>query len=153
MQALLLDAIKTTRANALNLISDLSVAQLNHVPENFNNNIIWNLAHMVVTQELLTYGLSGLKGICPPELIEAYKKGTKPQAEAVSAVQIEEIKTLLTTSVDRFAADYEKGIFKTFKTYPTSYNITLESIDDAILFNNIHEGLHLGSILALKKLV
>jgi hypothetical protein len=49
--------------------------------------------------------------------------------------------------------DYQHGVFKSYKEYPTSYGFELKSIDDAIIFNNVHESLHLGTIMALKKLV
>ena len=47
--------------------------------------------------------------------------------------------------------DYHKGVFKTYNEYTTSYNVTLNNIEKAIMFNNVHEGLHLGYIMALKK--
>ncbi len=33
----------------------------------------------------------------------------------------------------------------------TSAGIRLESVEDAIAFNNFHEGIHLGYVMALKK--
>ena len=49
--------------------------------------------------------------------------------------------------------DYGKGLFKGYTEYTTSANVTLSSVDDAIIFNVYHEGLHLGAILSLMKLV
>lgn len=141
-----------TRTNILSAIKDLTVEQLNQVPEGFNNSIIWNVAHVIVTQQLLVYGLSDCPFTIDNSLIERFRKGTsadKPLTES----EIENLKSSLISTADACQKDYEKGIFKTYKTYPTSYNITLEAVEDGILFNNIHEGLHYGYIMAMKKLL
>lgn len=147
-----INILRITRTNILNLISSLSVEQLNRIPEGFNNNIIWNVAHNVVTQQLLVYRLSGVDIRIDENLIDKYRKGSKPSNE-VSTEEIELVKGLLLDTVDWMEEDYENGLFQSYKEYTTSYNITLSSTEDAIRFNNTHEGLHLGYAMALKKLV
>ena len=85
-------------------------------------------------------------------MIEKYKKGTIASG-TISKSEIEEIKILLIKTVDWLEEDFSNGIFKSFDEYPTSYNVTLNSTEDAINFNNVHEGLHLGYIMAMKKMV
>ena len=41
-------------------LKHFSLEQLNAVPEGFNNNILWNIAHTMVTHQLLMYKRSGL---------------------------------------------------------------------------------------------
>ncbi len=77
------------------------------------------------------------------DLVEKYRKGTKPEGHTDTA-KINKLNGLMLSCVDQLEIDYQKGIFQNFKTYPTSFNATLTSIEDAIIFNNIHEGLHLG---------
>ena len=144
--------LRTTRQNILNSISDLAIDQFNKIPEGFKNNIIWNVAHVVVTQQLLIYRLSGVKPRISSEMMEKYKKGTAVNSN-VSEDEIKEIKSLLTQTVDWLIEDYQNDVFKNFEEYPTSYNVILKSTEDAILFNNVHEGLHFGYIMAMKKLV
>ncbi|MFT7612776.1 MAG: hypothetical protein ACI9J3_001742, partial [Parvicellaceae bacterium] len=38
-----------------------------------------------------------------------------------------------------------------FTEYTTSYNITLKTVEEAIAFSNMHEALHLGYAMAIKK--
>ena len=147
-----LSILKITRDNILNSIKDLSIEQLNKIPEGFNNNIIWNVAHVVVTQQVLVYKLSGVEPRISSGLIDKYKKGTFAIPN-ISQTEIDEIKYLLKEAVNWVEEDYEKGIFKNFSEYPTSYNFVLQCTEDAIFFNNIHEALHLGYIMAMKKLV
>ena len=43
------------------------------------------------------------------------------------------------------------GAFESFTRYETSAGITLNSTEEAILFNNIHEGIHLGYMMGIRK--
>ena len=87
--------VRQIRTAILNLISDMSIEELNQVPQGFNNNIIWNLAHLIAAQDNICYVRAGLplKNI-DQQYFDAYKPGTKPEKE-VSAQQVEGIKTLL----------------------------------------------------------
>ena len=84
------------------------------------------------------------------ELVNKYKKGSKV-AGNVSQEEINEIKGLLISTIEKTKEDYEKGVFNSFQPYTTSTNSTLKSFEEAMEFNNFHEGIHLGYILALKK--
>jgi len=144
--------LRQIRNNALKAMEGLSTDQLNKIPNGFNNNIIWNAAHMLITQQLLINKLSGVAPYASPEEIQAYKKGSKPE-RTVSSEEIADIKSRLLSSVDKFEEDMQANKYKNYNEYTTSFGVTLKSAEDAMEFNNIHEGLHYGSILALKKLV
>lgn len=101
---------------------------------------------------MLTYGLSGLEFPVDTKFVKMYGKSSFPSTE-ISKEAIEEIKTQLISAIKQTKIDYEKGVFKNFNEYPTSTGITLKSIDDALQFNTFHEGIHLGIILSIKKIV
>ena len=147
------EVLRVTRKNVLNSIKNLTIDQLNTIPEGFNNNIMWNVVHLIATQQLLVYGLSGQAFKVSKDLINAYRKGTAP-SETVTEEQFDEYKKLFFSTIDQMEEDYNNGLFgDNFKTYPTSFGITLEKLEDAITFNNAHEAMHLGNILSMKKLV
>ncbi|WP_299617995.1 DinB family protein [uncultured Tenacibaculum sp.] len=146
------DILRKSRELVLKKIEGLTHEQLHKIPEGFKNNIAWNVAHLVVTQQLLHYKLSGLQCLIPDDLIEKYRKGTSP-SEEFSAEEFEEVKELLAGLPDTLEEDYKEGIFQEYTEYPTSTGYVLSSIDNAIAFNNLHEGIHLGTIMALSKLV
>jgi hypothetical protein len=143
---------RTTRQNILNLIEDLSVEQLNTIPVGFNNNIVWQLGHVLATQQLLTYGLSDNDVLVTENIIEEFRKGTTPDAPYLED-DIEEIKSIFLEVIDRTQDDFEEKFFESFNAYETSYGVSLGSIEEALVFNNVHEGLHLGIIMSMKKLV
>jgi len=126
--------------------------ELLKIPIGYNNNIWWNIAHVVSTQQALIYGLGGLELQMPQELKDKFKKGTRPDGKATEE-EIEQIKKLLFSTIETTMEDYEKGVFSNYNEYTTSANVTLKNVDDAIAFNFFHEGLHLGAILALQKAV
>ena len=146
------EILKANRLIILKVIENLSLEQLNKIPEGFKNNIAWNVAHLPVIQQLLCYKLSGLKMAVSKEMVEKYQKGTAPNTN-MTIKELDEVKKSYLSQIDTFKDDYKNNIFKAYDTYPTSANVTLFNISDAIEFNNFHEGIHLGYILALKKLV
>lgn len=145
------ELLRTTRKNALSLMSGLSNAQLNTIPEKCSNNILWNIGHTIAVQQLLVYRLSYLEVRTSEAFIENFKKGSQPKI--YSDDEIEEVKSLALSTVDLLEEDYKNGLFKQFKTYTTGYNATLSNVEEAIMFNNLHEGLHFGYAMALRKLV
>ncbi|MGB1041869.1 MAG: DinB family protein [Tenacibaculum sp.] len=146
------EVLKKSRELVLKKIEGLSIEQLHKIPEGFKNNIAWNVGHLVVTQQLLHYKLSGLHCLASDELIEKCKKGTAPTND-FTGEELEEIKELLMGLPDTLQEDYEAGIFTEYTEYETSTGFVLDSIDTAIAFNNLHEGIHLGVVMALVKLV
>lgn len=131
------------------LLEKFSLDQLNKVPNGYRNSIFWNVAHTIVTQQLLVYGLSNQPLLVDSELVKTYKKDTKTVHEATEE-ELTLIKTLLFSTIEQTKIDYNNGVFKNFNPYTTSLNVTLSTVDEAINFNTFHEGIHLGYILAMK---
>jgi hypothetical protein len=149
-QTLLVNA--TSRTMVSKILASHSLEQLNKIPASFSNNMIWNIAHIIVTQQLLVYKLSGLPMMVSDEMIEKYKKGTKPEQEVTQA-EVDEIKSLLFSTIEKTKEDYENGVFKNFQEYPTSTGFVLANLEGAMNFNNFHEGLHIGVLMSIRKLV
>jgi hypothetical protein len=140
------------RKRLVRILLETSPEHLEKVPEGFNNNIWWNGVHVLVVQQLLCYRLSGLPLQIEDSLVADYSKGTYPGALPDSGAR-EAICDLLTSTAEQLQADYEKGIFEDYTPYTTSAEVTLHSIEEGILFNLYHEGLHMGAILSLLKAV
>lgn len=130
-------------------LEKFSLNQLNTVPKGYRNSIFWNVAHIVVTQQLLVYGLSNRPLLVDSELVKTYKKDTKTVHEATEE-ELALVKTLLFSTIEQTKTDYDNGVFKNYTPYTTSLNVTLSTVDEAIRFNAFHEGIHLGCILAMK---
>lgn len=141
-----------TRESLLKIMETRSYENLVKIPEGFNNSIFWNIAHLLVTQQLLCYRLSGLELIIDENMINKYGKGALA-TEEVPKEDIVYIKDNMLELVNKLKEDYNKQIFNDFKPYMTSTGIELLNIDDALKFSCFHDGIHLGIVLALMKVV
>ena len=148
----LIDIIKQPRLLVLKEIENFSTEQLNKIPEGFNNNIAWNLGHMIAAQQGICYKRSGLDTTITEDFFHTYKPGTKPE-KFIGTAEITFIKEQLFTTLEQLEADMNTGIFVNYTQVMTRYGIELNSIDEAISFLPFHEGLHIGYIMSLRKLV
>jgi hypothetical protein len=143
---------RQTRRNFIELIDSLSVEQLNEIPVGLNNNIVWNFGHIVVTQQILCYVLAGVSPKMDQLLIDKYRKGAKPE-DFIDQAEIDTLKSLANSLLTDLEIDLGTDLFRNYKTYPTSYGFELTNIDDAIEYFAIHESMHYGVALTIKKLV
>jgi hypothetical protein len=149
---LLIDNLRKTRRHVLDLIKDLSLEKLNKIPHGFNNNIMWNVGHLVAAQQSICYTRAGLPSPIPEDSYKNFKPGTRPE-KFVESDEEDEIKKLLFSSIDVLEKDYHRNAFGGFKSWTTRLGITLNNIDDAIHYLHFHEGLHTGVIASMRKLV
>ena len=147
-----IDTIQATRKLFLTLLERLSIDELNVFPQGFNNNIIWNFGHVIVSQQILCYKLAGLPLKLDDTFVSKYSKGTKPEA-FINDTELIFLKQQAVSLIDELVVDLEKGIFTSYTNYTTSFNVKLNSVKDAVKFIAMHEGLHLGYAMALKRIV
>jgi trehalose-6-phosphate synthase len=143
---------KKMRVYLLESINDLTIEQLNEIPKGFSNNIIWNVAHLIVTQQIICYKRANLNIIIEESLFELYKPGSIPEAY-VSEEKFEEIKKQFLDCIGHLEKDYKNNLFSNYTAWNTRFGAELINIDVALQFLPYHEGLHQGTIAAIKKLV
>ena len=141
---------ETSRGLYKNFLDSYSLEQLNTIPAGMSNNLIWNMGHVIVSQQKLVYALSGLPMHIPDSLFEKYQNGSRPDGKA-SQTEVDEIKKLLSEMVEKTKADFEVGIFKEFHPYQSKTGFHLGTWKEAMEFNNYHEGIHLGIMMSIKK--
>jgi hypothetical protein len=146
------EIIRKTRSFLLKNLEDLTTEQYNKIPEGFNNNIIWNLGHMIAAQQGVCYIRAGLAPRVGEDIINTFKSSTKPE-RAFNETEIANIKNLLFSTLEQLEEDYTNNVFGGYTAWSTRYGVELASIEDALDFLPFHEGLHSGCITALKRLV
>ncbi|RYE13589.1 MAG: DinB family protein [Sphingobacteriales bacterium] len=147
-----IETLQKTRTALFKLTEGLSIEQLNKVPAGFNNNIVWNIAHIVAAQQGVCYLRAGLKTVVDEQFYLAYKPDTKP-GEFIDAEQLEEFKQLAFSTLDQLIADFDNNLFANYVPWTTRYGVDINSIEEAINFLPFHDGLHMGYIMALKRAV
>jgi len=144
--------LRKIRQFTLATIDGLSEAQFNQTPEGFNNNIIWNVAHMVAAEQGVCYLRAGLRTVVEKDFYNAYKPGAKPEKH-IAMEEINEIKSLLLASLEKLEHDLQENIFGEYSPWATRYGVEIGNIDQALSFLPFHEGMHLGYIIALRRLI
>lgn len=147
-----IEILQNPRKLILDTINDLSIDQLNKIPDGFNNNIIWNLGHMIASQQGLCYKRSGLETRVSNDFFASYVSGSKP-TRFIGNAEYEEIKQLLFSTLEDLQSDYAAHKFDNYEAMNTRYNVPVSNIDEAIGFLPFHDGLHIGYIMSLRKLV
>ena len=147
-----IEILQKPRLYVLNILENYTVEQLNEVPAGFNNNIIWNLGHMVAAQQGICYVRTGVPILVEQDFFDAYKPGTKPE-QFVDADGIKHIKGLMLSTLEQLELDYTNQIFKEYTPVVTRYGVELGNIDNAINFLPFHDGLHIGYIMSIRKVL
>jgi hypothetical protein len=129
-----------------------TLEQLNKIPEGFHNNLIWNIGHLIVVQQMLVYNLSGLPMKVSQEMVEKYKKGSKPEGN-VSLTEMDEIRSLLFETINQTKVDFNSKIFKTYTEFTTLSGFTIRNVEDALAFNYYHEAIHIGMMMSIRKFI
>ncbi|HLO39037.1 MAG TPA: DinB family protein [Lacibacter sp.] len=144
------ELIRQTRTRFIDLVDGLSIDELNEIPAGMNNNVAWNFGHIVTAQQGLCNGLSGVELDVPDELTAGFKKGTRPEG-FISQDTIDELKEYALSSIDELEKGLGENLFVQYKSYTTSYGYTLNNIEDAIRFVMVHDALHLGYAMAIRR--
>lgn len=150
-----IDILIQTRTLLHGAVANLSETEWLAIPDRFDNNIAWNVGHINVVQQSLIYRLSGLPTYSEKVHAKMYLPNTSPATWAELGVQ-PDIPLLIeqtATFAELLKQDYEAGKFEQFNAYTTGTGTQMNSVEDAIAFNNFHEGLHLGMILSIRNLI
>lgn len=141
------------RENTLDVVKSLTLDQINKIPDGFTGNIAWHIGHMVATHKGLVYQLNGLPGGFEKEFVLKYKKGSVPE-NPIDQIELDFILLKLIEQID----DLERDLNNTDQwgastPYPTSFGYTINNLEEAVKFSNVHQALHLGYVMALRRVV
>lgn len=153
MLELAFEHLEITRQRFAGIIENYSFEELNTIPETHNNSMLWNYGHSIVTQHLLSFGVSGLELEIPMDIVNRYRKGTAPKESELTQADLDYFNSNSERLFKLAKETYDRGGFANFKSYTTSFGVELDTIEAAILFNNIHMGMHFGYLLAIRKLI
>ena len=106
---------RTSRKLLSQFLENYTIEQLNTIPNGYSNNLIWNIGHIIVVQQMLVYNLSGLPMMVSSEMIEKYKKGTRPEHNA-DQNEIDQMKHLQLETINHSEVDFDNKIFKTYQS-------------------------------------
>ncbi len=144
---------QNTRKNLIGFIDYFGEERLNKIPDGFNNNLIWNIAHIIAVQQRVIFSASETPIVVPQHIIDNYKPGTVPSGTN-SKEDIAAIRELLASTIDSTIAlvNNKKNLpYHEFTTKTGAFHIS--NLIEAFAFNNFHEAMHLGQMMILRKKV
>lgn len=147
-----IDLLLQTRKNILDEVNACTLDQLSTIPEGFNNNIVWNVAHLIATMDILVYTSTNTSSDTSKDFVDNFKKGSAPKGPS-NERELAAIKEQFLNSLEDLRTDYHNDKFGLYTERTTSYGVTLKTVEEAITFCNLHESMHLGQIKMLRRLV
>ena len=150
----LLDQTLAVRQTIVKVLRSIPVEQADTIPPTWHNNARWHAGHLLITPCLLSHGLLKEPLTVPEEYRTWFAKETSPASWADSAAVpaygdlVDEIVPLAGRLIesfrDRMNSDY-------IEPYTTSVGIVLKNPAEAFQMSLMHDGIHLGMLLALRR--
>lgn len=148
----LLKNFLAVRVYTHSIIEALSVDQLLAVPDGASNNILWNVGHIIVDGSDMIHMPAGLPMPWPDRFEPLFRAGSSPQ-DWPSPPDVAEVVAASRKWGTGVVKDYEEGRFAEFDAAKVHSGWPVHSIEETIAYQTIHEGIHLGAILTLRRLV
>ena len=138
-----------TRKLIVKAVENLPTEAYFKIPDGFDNNLAWNIGHIIFVQQFFYYGLTGNELLTPQIFPLMFRPGTSP-ADWEQQPDMPQLISMLASHPERLQAEYASGKLAKFNPYVTVTGVALATIEEAIAFNNFHEGLHAGTMLSLR---
>ncbi|OCA89527.1 DinB family protein [Pradoshia sp. D12] len=137
------------RHELLVAVDSMNEDEVNIVPEGFRNNIRWNLGHVYLDQYLWIQHLTKEPIILPNHFNEWFGYGTSPEDWRGEVPKLDYLKRLLAVQPFMIRDLYGERLEEEYSVTESG----MFTVEQVLVRTIFHEGIHLGNILALKKLV
>lgn len=143
----LFNQLESYRSYILGVLETVTEEEAEVIPKGFNNNIRWNLGHIYLDQYLWIQAVTKEKAGVPEPFQTWFGYGTSPANFTAETPTVEELKKLLKEQPAQIKAQYGERLEEEFA--PTEMG--MHTIEQVLIRTIFHEGMHLQTILDLKK--
>jgi len=144
--------IRFVRDSTIRQVTGLPEDQGLRVPQGFNNNVLWNLGHILLVHEKFAFGMIHEKQEIPDEFAALFGRGTKPADWSGALPSLEELIQLLDAQADRIERKLASRLNERLeKPYTSSTGLELSTVEECLSFCLYHEGMHFAVIKAIKQ--
>lgn len=145
----LFNQLESYRSYILGVVEKVTDEEANIMPRGFNNNIRWNLGHIYLDQYLWIQAVTKEKAPVAEQFNEWFGYGSSPANFTSETPSLEQLRSLLKDQPTKIKEDYCERLEEEFP--PTEMGMhTIEQVLTRTIF---HEGMHLQTILDIKKLL
>ncbi len=147
---ILLKQLAAFRHNTLSAVEGLTEEEADFVPEGFNNNIRWNLGHIYLDQYDWLYHKTREDNPAPRHYRELFGYGTKPENWQQTPPTLEELRNRLMEQVQFIEQAFGHRLDQELDE-PTE--LGMSTFAEVLPRTFYHEGLHMGTIIAIRKAI
>ncbi|TXC85762.1 DinB family protein [Metabacillus litoralis] len=142
------------RKGTIRIVSGLTEEQIEKIPSGFPHNIHWNIGHIYVISERFYARITNSEPYFPDRIHTYFEPGTSPAGWDSSVPSIETIIQLLENQLERYKAVDQTTLDQQVQDpYTTSSGYTLNTANEFFRFGFYHEGMHIGIMKSILKLV
>ncbi|KMZ40138.1 MULTISPECIES: DinB family protein [Bacillales] len=133
-------------------LTEITEEEADVVPNGFQNNIRWNIGHILLTQDFLLFGPEGMK--CPPHYAAMFAPGTKPADWQKEGPSLEAFAAELKEQHVRIKEEFHSRLNDPLpKPFELGDKGTMHTYGEMMVFTLFHEGMHIGCISSLRKAI
>lgn len=136
-------------------IRDIDEKQATIQPDNANNNIKWQLGHLILLNDFLVFETINGEHVLEQTAAKYFLWGTSPKNFDGNEPSFNQLKLLLDDQLDRIFIALEKQLKKD-RNEPIvlkDVDIVMENFNQSIHFAIIHTNRHFGQIVLLKSMI
>ncbi|MBD8071617.1 DinB family protein [Bacillus sp. PS06] len=139
--------LETYRADVLDSLNGVSAEEAEVIPNNFKNNIRWNMGHIYLDQYLWIEALTKEKTEVPDNFRDWFGYGTTPIHFSTETPSYIELKKLLKGQPTNLMQNFGHRLEE---VYPPT-EMGMRTIEQVLIRTIFHEGMHLQAINDIKK--
>jgi uncharacterized damage-inducible protein DinB len=139
--------LESYRSYIIGVADTVSEEDAEKIPAGFNNNIRWNLGHIYLDQYLWIQVVTKEKADVPEKYNTWFGYGTSPANFTEETPSVEVLKELLKTQPARIKEFYGGRLEEEF----AQTEMGMHTIEQVLVRTIFHEGMHLQTILDIKK--
>lgn len=140
------------RSYLLHVTHDMTFDELCNVPTGAANNVLWNLGHVLTDECNMLYTPAGAPSPLPASFHSAFDPGSSP-SQWSTPPEPDEIRKRLSERCEHLQRDHQEGRFEQYKPVTMDDGITLNNFQDALAHCLMHEAMHIGVCITLKRIV
>ncbi|WP_079504433.1 DinB family protein [Mesobacillus jeotgali] len=143
----LFNLLESCRSEVLAVSDTVTAEDAEKIPAGFHNNFRWNLGHIYLDQYLWIQAVTKEKADIPENFNNWFGYGTSPANFTEETPSYAELKELLKAQPARIKELYGDRLEEEFP--PTEMG--MHTIEQVLVRTIFHEGMHLQTILDIKK--
>ncbi|RJX37927.1 DinB family protein [Paenibacillus pinisoli] len=147
----ILNLFADLRKQILSVITGMSKVQIEHIPKGFNNNLHWQIGHVLTITDDLIFEFSGVGARMPQHYRTYFASGTSPSSWPEQPPGIDTLLKELENQMVEIGKKYDGRLAQPV----ADENNFLQASVIGELFHVLiaHESTHLGMIIAMSKVL